>query len=120
MSRYSTMELPDDILHLIRDLSRPRMRFYQEYRQYLTELGFEQHEHWYVVRHKLCTSDAERVFDAFLVYKEATIALKQFHKSDCLGPYSVYRDILQNLILTQTKAENHLDRTLTQGSCVSV
>jgi hypothetical protein len=112
------MELPDDVLQLIRALSLPRMRFYKEYRQGLTELGFERHEHWDVLRDKLCSSDAALVFEAFLVYKEATLALKQFHKGEWPGPYSVYFDSLGKLITAQSKAEGQLDRALTMGSRV--
>ena len=112
------MELPDDVLQLIRVLSRPRMRFYQEYRQGLTELGFERHEHWMELRDKLCSSDAALVFEAFLVYKEATLSLRQFHKGYWPGPYSVYFDSLGKLITRQSKAEGQLDRALTMGSHV--
>lgn len=111
------MELPDDVLRLIRDLSRPRMRFYKEYRQGLTELGFESHEHWHVLRDRLCSSDAEQVLSVFLSYKEATIALKRFHRSDCPGPYLSYLFELQRLILIQTESESRLDRVFGDGPC---
>jgi hypothetical protein len=114
------MELPDDVLQLIRALSLPRMRFYKEYRQGLTELGFKTQEHWFELRDKLCTSDAAVVFEAFLVYKEATLALKQFHKGEWPGPYSVYFDSLGKLILNQSKAEGQIDRALAMGSCVKI
>jgi len=106
------MELPDDVLQLIRALSLPRMRFYKEYRQCLTELGFTRDEHWIALRDKLCTSDATLVFAAFLLYKEATLALKQFHKDEWPGPYSVYFDSLGKLITAQSKAEGQLERLL--------
>jgi hypothetical protein len=99
------MELPEDVLGVVRAFSKPRMRFYKEYRQGLTELGFKQHEHWDALRDKLCTSDATVVFEAFLVYKEATLALRQIHKSDWSGPYSVYYDSIEKLILERSKLE---------------
>jgi hypothetical protein len=105
------MEFPDDVLQLIRDYSRPRMRFYKEYRQGLTELGFERAEHWHVLRDRLCSSEAEQVLSAFLSYKEATMALKRFHWSDWPGPYSVYYDELHRLISVQTESESRLDQT---------
>ena len=106
------MELPDDVLGLIRIFSKPRMRFYKEYRQGLTELGFQRHEHWDALRDKLCTSDATAVFQAFLVYKEAILDLKQFHKGGWPGPYSVYFDSLEKLILKKSKSETNLDMVL--------
>lgn len=110
------MELPDDVLWEVRTFSRPRMRFYKEYRQGLTELGFRTQEHWIELRDKLCSSDAAVVFEAFLVYKEATLALRQFHKGDWPGPYSVYFDSLGKFITTQSKAEGQLDMALTMDS----
>jgi len=109
------MELPDDVIGLVWQFSKPRMQFYQEYRQGLTELGFQRHEHWLVLRDKLCSSNATLVFEAFLVYKEATLALRQFHKGDWPGPYSVYFDSLGKLIATQSKAEYQLDMAFTMG-----
>jgi hypothetical protein len=102
------MELPEDVVREIHALSRPRMRYYKEYRQGLTELGFRPQEHWFELRDKLCTSDAALVFDAFLVYKVATLALRQFHEGEWPGPYSVYFDSLGKLIAAQSKAESQL------------
>lgn len=104
--------LPDDVLGVIRDFSRPRMRFYKEYRQGLTELGFQRDEHWHALRDKLCMSDAESVLEAFLLYKETTVALKQFNKNDWKGTYSVYFAKLENLISIQTKMESKLESIL--------
>jgi len=109
------MELPDDVVREIQSLSRPRMRYYKEYRQGLTELGFTSQEHWFELRDKLCTSDAERAFQAFLVYKDTTLALRQFHNSEWPGPYSVYFDSLGKLITAQSKAESQLYMAMTQS-----
>jgi hypothetical protein len=99
------MELPDDVLGLVRAFSKPRMRYYKEYKKALTELGFAPKEHWIALRDKLCTSDAELVFHAFLVYKAATLAVRQFHELPWKGPYSLYHDDLANLILIRDKLE---------------
>jgi hypothetical protein len=112
------MELPDDVLWEVRKFSKPRMRFYKEYRQGLTELGFERHEHWVELRDKLCTSEATLVFEAFLVYKEATLALRQFHKDERRGPYWAYFDSRGKLLTEQSKAEGQLEQALTMGSRV--
>jgi hypothetical protein len=106
------MELPEDVLRLVRAFSRPRMRYYKEYRQSLTELGFKPHEHWYAFRLKLCSSDAECVFASFLLYKEASIALSLFHKSPWPGSYTVYHAALEKLILNHLKLEKEFRKIL--------
>jgi len=106
------MELPDDVLCIVRAFSKPRMRFYKEYRQGLTELGFSKHEHWPELRDKLCSSEAELVFTAFMVYKEATLSLRYFKNSPIpRGPqlyYIQYHEHMNDLQLTWKK----LDRAL--------
>jgi len=99
------MELPDDVLELVRAFSRPRMRFYKEYRNALTELGFKRHEHWRLLRDKLCTSDAEVVFHVFILYKEAMLGLKRFHDLPWKGPYSLYHADLERLIRIRDQLE---------------
>ena len=99
------MELPEDVLGLVKAFAKPRMRFYKEYRKGLAELGFKRHEHWRSLRDKLCTSDAEVVFHAFLVYKEATLGVKQFHILPWKGPYSVYHDDLEELLRIRDQLE---------------
>lgn len=80
------MELPADVLHLIYAFARPRMRFYKEYRNGLTELGFGPDEHWFLLRNRLCDSDADQVFAVFLAYKEVTLFLNHL-KSLPFVPY---------------------------------
>jgi hypothetical protein len=106
------MELPADVLGLVRAFSKPRMRFYKEYRQSLTQLGFAPHEHWILLRDKLCTSEAELVFAAFLVYKEAKLAVRGFHDIPWKGPYYIYHDELEKLLLLLTQLENTLHAIL--------
>jgi hypothetical protein len=99
------MELPEDVLHIIRGFSKPRMRFYKEYRKGLTELGFSQDEHWNALREKLCTTDADLVYHAFLIYKNATLAVSRFHDLPWKGPYSIYHAELQHLILIRDQID---------------
>jgi hypothetical protein len=106
------MELPEDVLSLVRDFSRPRMKYYKEYRQGLVELGFKPHIHWVSFRDKLCTPDAERVFASFLLYKDASLALSQFHKSPWPGHYSVYYESLERLIINHTQTEKEFRELL--------
>jgi len=60
--------LPDDVLGLIREYSRPLLRFSGEFRKVLMELGMKD---WPEVRKKLCTPDAEQVIRVLLAYKDA-------------------------------------------------
>ena len=106
------MELPEDVLCLVRVFSRPRMRYYKEYREGLAELDFKPHEHWYDLRDKLSSPDAERVFSTFLLYKDATLALRQFHKSPWPGSYMVYHAALEKLILNQNQRESEMFQVL--------
>ena len=99
------MELPDDVLELVRAFSKPRMQFYKEYRKGLTELGFKRHEHWLLLRDKLCTQDAELVFHVFMIYKEAVLGLKRFHDLPWKGPYSLYHADLERLIRIRDQLE---------------
>lgn len=62
------MEFPEDVLKIIREYSRPLMRFSGEYRTILIELRMKD---WPEVRLKLCTSDAERVIESLIAYKNA-------------------------------------------------
>jgi len=55
------------------------MRFYKEYKLGLHELGFAHNEHWKVLRDRLCMSDADQVFAAFLAYKETTLLLRHLN-----------------------------------------
>ena len=81
------MMLPDDVLQLVRAFSRPRMRFYKEYRLGLTELGYPPQEHLIALRDRLCESDAPLVFAAFLAYKEVSLFLRQYTRLPYRVPY---------------------------------
>jgi hypothetical protein len=105
------MELPDDVLGLVRAFSRPRMRFYKEYKLSLLELGFEQDEHWHELRDKLCTSDAEPVFYAFMIYKHSFLSLKLLRNSS----HQIHPDFYVRYhreLARQENAHEKKDRTL--------
>jgi len=63
------MEFPDDILPLIREYARPRMKYISEYNQIVRLLGVE----WPAVKNKLAGPDAESVLDQFAYYAEAVV-----------------------------------------------
>lgn len=72
-------QLPDDVLGVIRELSRPRLPFATEYRQsirklvcYNPRLGI-----FSDIRNKLYTKDAEQVIEAFVEYANAHAAAKE-------------------------------------------
>jgi hypothetical protein len=69
------MELPEDVLALIRLYSKPRMRFYREYNAIMNELGLQE---WREVQLKLCTDEADEVIQTLKVYKEIFLATKKF------------------------------------------
>jgi hypothetical protein len=108
------MELPEDILALIRIFSKPRMKFYKEYRTSLTELGFAPHEHWIVLRNKLCTSDADQVFGAFIAYKDTAVLFRKLKNSPFKvpkGPQLYYIFYYEEFERQKMKL-NKLDREL--------
>ena len=71
------MEFPDDVLLLIREYARPRMKFIHEYNQIVREIGVE----WYPVKRKLATTDAEKVLDQFAYYADAVIMTRYAKES---------------------------------------
>lgn len=69
------MELPEDVLGLIRAYSKPRMQFYHEYNKIMNELGLQE---WRDVQLKLCTDQAEEVIKALTEYKDVFLATEKF------------------------------------------
>lgn len=108
------MELPEDVLGLVRAFSKPRMRFYKEYRQSLTELGFAHDEHWLVLRDKLCSLDADCVFATFLAYKDTTLFLRHLKNIPVQIPNGpqLYSIIYHEELQRQQLKWNKLDREL--------
>jgi hypothetical protein len=105
------MELPGDVLHIVRAFSRPRMRFYKEYKLSLLQLGFLPDEHWHELRDKLCSSDAEPVFYAFTIYKQSFLSLKLLENSSPkIHPdfYVRYHRELARLQITHEKIDRAL------------
>ena len=66
------MDFPDDVLAIIREYARPRMKFIHEYNQIARLLGFE----WSAVKKKLAGPDAEKVLDQFAYYAEAVVTTR--------------------------------------------
>jgi len=67
------MEFPEDVLSIIREYARPRMKFIHEYNQIVRLLGVE----FYPVKKKLEGPDAERVLDQFAYYADGVVMERQ-------------------------------------------
>ena len=66
------MEFPDDILRLIRDFARPKMKFVNEYRGVMRKLEMDE---WDAVKKRLFDPDAEQVIVALIAYADSFIHL---------------------------------------------
>jgi hypothetical protein len=69
------MELPDDVLQLVREYSRPVFRYVREYNQFMRLFG---KKNWSVLKEKLHT-DPEHVLPAIYDYQDALIRKKEIH-----------------------------------------
>jgi len=86
------MELPEDVLPLVRAFAKPHMKFYREFKQGLADLGFA-NEDWPAVRQKLCSSDAEQVLQAFQDYVRICITTNNMnaeYKQSGRPPHLIY------------------------------
>lgn len=77
------MELPDDVLCLIREFSRPRMQFIPEYKKVMLDLGIAD---WLEVRQRLCDKDAEQVITALLAWADAFLITEKIQTRTCVTP----------------------------------
>jgi len=101
------MILPDDVLCIIREYSKPRMRFYKEYKDAIKKIELMD---WPEVREKLCSSLADKVIRALLNYTYAfvetedvksmySVAVHPFHQrfySIELSRHTLNRDYLHD------------------------
>jgi hypothetical protein len=67
------MELPEDVLALVREFSRPRFKYFKEYNHALKVMG---RNSWGILKEKLYT-DAEYVLPALHLYLEAFVKKKK-------------------------------------------
>lgn len=68
------MEFPDDVLCLIREFSRPRMKFIPEYKKVMRDLGMVD---WNAIKKRLCDKDAEQVITTLLAWADAFLITEQ-------------------------------------------
>lgn len=64
------MELPADVLSIVREYARPRMPYYKEYKQVMLDIGLND---WPAVRKRLSDSDGAHVLKQFLEYKDCYV-----------------------------------------------
>jgi len=69
----SSMHLPKYVLPLVLAYAKPRMKFYREYKQGMSDLGLA-NDRWPALCKKLASSEAETVIRAFQHYVQVCVA----------------------------------------------
>lgn len=64
------MELPSDVLEIVREYARPRMRYYKEYKKAILDMGLDD---WPALRERLCHPDGAYVLSRLIEYKECCV-----------------------------------------------
>ena len=75
--KYLTMELPDDVLQIVRAYAKPRFKYFREYNRALKVLRV--YDGWDALKEKLQT-DAEVVIPTLLSYQNAFIERTELEK----------------------------------------
>jgi hypothetical protein len=72
------MELPDDVLAIVRAFSKPLMKFSDKYNKCIQEMKFNRQVFYLqkIVKKRLCDKDADQVIQAFVEYVDALLAYK--------------------------------------------
>ena len=70
------MELPDDVLAIIRAYAKPRFTYFREYRTLMKLMGKKE---WYALKYKL-QSDPEHILPALLSYQSAFIRKRDLYQ----------------------------------------
>jgi len=73
------MELPADVLAIVREYARPLMPYYKQYKQAMLEMGLEQDD-WPDVRKRLRDSDGTYVLKLFLEYKDCYVETDKLNR----------------------------------------
>jgi hypothetical protein len=66
------MELPADVLAIVREYAKPRFLYYKPYKHAMFEMGLE-NDDWPAVRKRLGDSDGAHVLKQFLEYKDCYV-----------------------------------------------
>jgi len=102
------MEFPEDVLRIIRDYSRPRMKYRKEYKEAMLKLGLL---HWGNVKKRLCDKDADQVICALQLYADAYLVLQELERLYYVTPIDEYVYI-HFQVWDQRAKRDVLDRSL--------
>lgn len=87
------MELPEDVLSIIRAYAKPRFTYFREYNKTLNILG---KAHWPRLKEKLET-EPEYVLPALIAYQMAVLRNRNLYQDMCtLGKRSFYSTLEEN------------------------
>lgn len=100
------MELPEDVLRLIRKYSQPCMKYRKEYKEVMRQLELRD---WGNVKRRLCDKDASEVIRSLIAYTDAFLLTKQLESLYAFEPTD---QMLQTQIWEQRAIRNALDREL--------
>jgi hypothetical protein len=64
------MELPEDVLAIVREYAKPRFLYYKQYKEAMLDMELND---WPAVRKRLCDSDGADVLKQFLEYKDCYV-----------------------------------------------
>ncbi len=98
------MELPEDVLRLVREYAKPLFRFVKEYNHAMRVLG---KKGWPVLKDKLHT-DPEQVLPALLVYQDAYLHKMEVYRLRDLARWcrkDSYPNDLHNQAFYATRSE---------------
>ena len=105
------MELPEDVLAIVREYSRPRFKYFREYKRAVQVLGKDK---WHPLKDKL-QSHGEKIIPILLPYLEAYIETKMRRQAvlDLVNslPF-MERERHIELVWVSRKIEDDLYRTL--------
>lgn len=112
------MELPEDVLRIIRDYSKPRFKYFREYRRAVQLLGKDK---WHPLKEKL-QSNGDKIIPILLPYLDAYLETKMRRQAllDSVNPlpfinnyvYFMERERHVELFWTSRKIEDGLYRAL--------
>jgi len=102
------MELPQDVLGLVRDFSRPLLPFVTEFKRTIRKLarGPDMDILYHDIQNRLYAVDGEQVIQAFMAYAAAVVATQRAMTLPNRGP-----DYMQSVAKnteTQTECFQHL------------
>jgi len=101
------MEFPDDVLAIIREYARPRMKFIHEYNHLVRILGVE----WYPVKRKLEGPDAERVLEQFAYYADSVVMTRYAKEAVPILPQECTCSEHMNWLVASRHYSAHLEVT---------